>query len=340
MKFSLQQVADILEGTVVGDPSIQVDKLSKIEEGTMGSLSFLSNSKYTPFIYSTQASAVIVDESFVAEKKVTTALIKVSDARAAFTKLLEFYQLAKLNKIGVENPSYSHKNLIHGDGLYLGAFSYVSAGVVLGENVKIYPQVFIGENVSIGNNVHIFSGVKIMSDTVIGDDVMINPGSVIGADGFGYLPNEDGSYSKIPQTGNVIIEDDVNIGALTTIDRATLGSTVIKKGAKLDNQIQIAHNVEIGNNTVIAAQTGIAGSTKVGQNCRIGGQVGIAGHLAIGNQVGIQAQSGVGKNLREKSYVQGSPAFDYATYNRSWVHVKNLSNIEKRITKLEKKTQE
>ncbi len=337
MNFTLQQVAEVLDGTVVGDATAQVNSLSKIEEGASGSLSFLSNLKYEPHIYTTGATAVIINADFSPEREVTTNLIKVKDARAAFSKLLEYYQMAKLNKNGIEDPSFIHDSLKHGEGLYVGAFGYISGNVKLGNNVKIHPHAFIGENVVIGNDVHILSGVKIMSDTIIGNNVMIHAGCVIGADGFGFLPSEDGSFSKVPQTGNVIIEDNVDIGALTTIDRATLGSTIIRKGVKLDNQIQIAHNVEIGENTVIAAQTGIAGSTRVGSHSQIGGQVGIAGHLNLGDKVGIQAQSGVGKNLKEGVYVQGSPAFDYATYNRSWVHLKNIGKLEKRITELEKK---
>ena len=336
MKFKVQQIADILEGTVVGDPNIEVNKLSKIEEGSTGSLSFLSNPKYTSYLYSTKASAVIVNENFVAENKVSSTLIKVKDSYKAFSKLLEFYQAAKLNKNGVEQPSFIHDSVNYKDDLYLGAFSYVAENVKIGNNVKIFSNVHISENVTIGDNCVIYSGAKIMSESVIGNNVIINSGCVIGADGFGFSPNDDGSYSKVPQIGNVIIEDYVDIGALTTIDRATLGSTIIRKGVKLDNQIQVAHNVEIGENTVIASQTGIAGSTKIGKNCRIGGQVGVAGHLTIGDNVGIQAQSGIGRNIKSNSNIQGSPAFDYGDWNRSYVNFKNLPKIEKRITQLEK----
>ncbi|BAO56245.1 UDP-3-O-(3-hydroxymyristoyl)glucosamine N-acyltransferase [Nonlabens marinus] len=336
MKFNVQQIADILEGTVSGDPDIEVDKLSKIEEGSEGSLSFLSNPKYTSYIYSTKASAVIVNDTFEPEQEVDCTLIKVADSYKAFSKLLEFYQAAKLNKNGIENPSFIHESVSYGDGLYLGAFCSVSSNVKIGENVKIFSNVSIAENVSIGDNCVIYSGAHIMSDTVIGNHVVINSGCVIGADGFGFSPNSDGSYSKIPQIGNVIIEDNVDVGALTTIDRATLGSTIIRKGVKLDNQIQVAHNVEIGENTVIASQTGIAGSSKIGKNCRIGGQVGIAGHLVIGDNVGIQAQSGIGKNIKSNSNIQGSPAFDYGDWNRSYVNFKNLPKLDKRVRDLEK----
>ncbi|PQJ32581.1 UDP-3-O-(3-hydroxymyristoyl)glucosamine N-acyltransferase [Nonlabens arenilitoris] len=337
MKFTVQQIADILEGTIVGDSEMQVSKLSKIEEGEAGSISFLSNAKYTPYIYTTNASAVIVNEDFVPDQDLSTTLIKVEDSYSAFTKLLEYYQLIKFNKSGVEQPSFLHESVIHGDGLYLAAFAYVSQNVKLGENVKIFSQVHISDNVTIGDNCIIHAGAKIMSDTIIGNNVTIHAGAVVGADGFGFSPNADGTYNKIPQTGIVIIEDNVDIGALTTIDRATLGATVIKKGAKLDNQIQIGHNVEIGENTVIAAQTGVAGSTKVGKSCRIGGQVGISGHLTIGDNVGIQAQSGVGRNIKDNSVIQGSPAFDYGDWNRSYVYFKNLKKLDGRIADLEKK---
>lgn len=336
MKFNIKQIAEILEGTIDGDPNIEVSKLSKIEEGEEGSLSFLSNDKYTPYIYKTKASAVIVNKDFVAEQAINCALIRVEDAYLAFTKLLEFYQMTKMNKQGIEQPSFIHETASYGDDLFLAAFSYIGENVKIGNNVKIFSNVNIADNVTIGDNCILQSGVHIMSDTVIGNHVIINSGSVIGADGFGYAPNKDGSYTKIPQTGNVIIEDNVNIGALTTIDKATLGSTIIKKGAKLDNQIQVAHNVEIGEHTVIAAQTGIAGSAKIGKYCRIGGQVGIAGHIEIEDNVGVQAQSGIGRKLKSGSIVQGSPAFDFGDWNRSYVLFKNLRKIESRITDLEK----
>jgi UDP-3-O-[3-hydroxymyristoyl] glucosamine N-acyltransferase len=260
----------------------------------------------------------------------------VPDSYKAFSKLLEYYQAAKLNKNGIEQPSFINETATYDADLYLGAFSYLSHNVRIGKNVKIFSNVHIAENVSIGDDCVIYSGTNIMSDTIIGNHVVINSGCVIGADVFGFSPNPDGSYSKIPQIGNVVIEDYVDIGALTTIDRATLGSTIIRKGVKLDNQIQVAHNVEVGENTVIASQTGIAGSTKIGKNCRIGGQVGIAGHLNIGDNVGIQAQSGIGKNITSNSNIQGSPAFDYGEWNRSYVNFKNLPKLEKRVRDLEK----
>ncbi|WP_167342100.1 UDP-3-O-(3-hydroxymyristoyl)glucosamine N-acyltransferase [Nonlabens sp. SY33080] len=337
MKFTVQQIADILEGIVDGDEQLELSKLSKIEEGEKGSLSFLSNPKYTPYIYNTQASAVIVNKDFLPEQPVDTTLIKVEDSYKAFSKLLEYYQMAKMSKTGIEQPSFIHETAQLGDDVYVGAFAYIGENVKIGDGVKIFPQSHIGDNVTIGDHSVIFSSAQVLSDCVIGNRVVINSGCVIGADGFGFSPNPDGTYSKVPQTGNVIIEDHVDVGALSTIDRATLGSTIIRKGAKLDNQIQIAHNVEIGENTVIAAQTGVAGSTKVGKNCRIGGQVGIVGHITIGDNVGIQAQSGVGRNIKSNSNIQGSPAFDYGDWNRSYVYFKNLPKIEKRITDLEKR---
>ena len=299
MKFTAEQIAGILEGEVVGNPNAEVFKLSKIEEGQEGSLTFLSNPKYQNFIYTTQASVTIVNKTFVPETNLTTTLIKVEDAYSAFTKLLEFYNQVKLNKTGIENPSFMDETVQYGTDLYLGSFSYVGKNVVLGNNVKIYPNSFIGDNAVIGDNVTIFAGGKIYSETVIGNNCTIHSGAVIGADGFGFAPNPDGTYKKIPQIGNVVIEDDVEIGACTTIDRATMGSTIIRKGVKLDNQIQIAHNVEIGENTVIAAQTGIAGSTKIGKNGMIGGQVGLAGHITVGDNVGIKAKSGITKNVKD-----------------------------------------
>lgn len=337
MKFTAAQIASILEGTVEGDPEIEVSKLAKIEEGTSGSLTFLANPKYTSFIYDTQASIAIVNNDFVAEKEIRATLIRVEDAYTSFSKLLEYYNQVKLSKTGIEQPCFINETATYGDHLYLGAFSYLGENVILGNNVKIYPNVYIGDNVTIGDNCVVFAGAKIYSDTVIGDTVYIHSGAIVGADGFGFTPNDKGEYTKVPQTGNVIIEDHVDIGAGTSIDRATLGSTIIRKGVKLDNQIQIAHNVEIGAHTAIAAQTGIAGSTKIGKHCLIGGQVGIAGHLIIGDRVRIQAQSGIGRNIKDDEVLQGSPSFNYNDWNRSYVHFKNLPKIVQKINKLEKK---
>lgn len=337
MKFTAEQIAGILEGEVVGNPAVEVYKLSKIEEGTSGSLTFLANPKYANFIYSTEASITIVNNTFVPESEIKTTLIKVEDAYMSFTKLLQFYdQARKASKVGIEQPSVISANVTYGENLFLGSFSYIGTNVTIGNDVKIYPNCFIGDNVRIGNNVTIYAGAKIYSETVIGNDCEIHSGVILGADGFGFAPDKDGTYKKVPQIGNVIIEDRVDIGSCTTIDRATMGSTVIRKGVKLDNQIQIAHNVEIGENTVIAAQTGIAGSTKIGKHCMIGGQVGIAGHLTIGNNVRIQAQSGIGKNIKDDETIQGSPSFGYADYNKSYVHFRNLPKIVQEIEELKK----
>jgi len=336
MKFTAEQIAGILEGEVVGNPKAEVHQLSKIEEGIAGSLTFLANPKYNNYIYTTQATITIVNNTFVPDGELATTLIKVDDAYSSFSKLLEFYDQSKNNKIGIEQPSSLSKSVKYGADFYLGCFSYIGENAVLGNNVKIYPNCFIGDNVVIGNDVIIFAGAKVHSETVIGDNCTIHSGTVIGADGFGFAPNEDGVFSKIPQIGNVIIEDNVDIGANTTIDRATLGSTIIRKGVKLDNQIQVAHNVEIGENTVIAAQTGIAGSTKIGRNGMIGGQVGIAGHLTIGNNVRIQAQSGVGRNVKDNEILQGSPTFGYNDFSKSYIYFKNLPKIVADIEELKK----
>ncbi|WP_299554693.1 UDP-3-O-(3-hydroxymyristoyl)glucosamine N-acyltransferase [Seonamhaeicola sp.] len=336
MKFTAQQIAGILEGDVVGNPEAEVSRLSKIEEGTEGSLTFLANPKYTSHIYTTKASVAIVNKNFIPENDIDTTLIKVDDAYKSFSKLLEYYNQVKNNKVGIEEPNFIADTANYGDNIYIGAFSYLGNNVSIGHNVKIFPDVYIGDNVTIGDNSVIFSGAKIYSETVIGNYCVVNSGAIIGADGFGFTPNEAGEYNKVPQIGNVILEDFVDIGAATTIDRATLGSTIIRKGVKLDNQIQIAHNVEIGKNTVIAAQTGIAGSTKIGENCQIGGQVGIVGHITIGNNVRIQAQSGIIRNVKDNEVLQGSPALPYSDYNKSYVHFKNLPKIVKDINDLEK----
>ena len=336
MKFTAEQIAGILEGVVEGNPQVEVSKLSKIEEGEEGALTFLANPKYTHYIYSTKASIAIVNNTFKPEQDLSCTLIKVEDAYKAFSKLLEYYNQVKLNKSGIEQPSYISENVKKGDNIYIGAFTYIGNNVTLGNNVTIFPSSYIGDNVAIGDDTVVFSGAKIYSESIIGKNCVINSGAIIGADGFGFAPDENGEYSKVPQIGNVILEDFVDIGAATTIDRATLGSTIIRRGVKLDNQIQIAHNVEIGKNTVIAAQTGIAGSTKIGENCQIGGQVGIVGHITIGNNVKIQAQSGIGRNVKDNEVLQGSPALSYGDFNKSYVYFKNLPKIVKTVNDLEK----
>lgn len=337
MKFTAEQIAGILNGEVIGNPNAEVYKLAKIEEGTEGSLTFLANKKYINYIYTTLSTITIVNNDFVPEQEIKTTLIKVEDAYKSFSTLLEYYNQVKLMKSGIEQPSMISENVTYGEGLYLGSFCYIGKNVVIGKNVKIYPNTFIGDNVKIGDNCVFFAGTRIYSETEIGNNCIFHSGSITGSDGFGFAPLEDGSFSKIPQIGNVIIEDNVEIGANTTIDRATLGSTIIRKGVKLDNHIQVAHNVEIDQNTVIAAQTGIAGSTKIGKNCMIGGQVGIAGHLSIGNGVKIQAQAGIAKNIGDNEVVQGTPAFNYGDFAKSYVHFKNLPSIVNDIEKLKKK---
>lgn len=337
MVFTAGQIAGILEGEVDGNPEIAVHRLAKIEEGESGSLTFLANPKYTSHIYTTKASVTIVNKDFVPEQDLTTTMIKVDDAYESFSKLLEYYNQVENNKVGIESPVFTADDAVYGENFYLGAFSYLGNNVAIGKNVKIYPNVYVGDNVKIDDNVIVFAGAKIYSETVIGKNCMIHSGAIIGADGFGYTPNKDGEFSKVPQTGNVVLEDNVDIGAGTTIDRATLGSTILHRGVKLDNQIQIAHNVEIGEHTVIAAQTGIAGSTKIGKRCMIGGQVGIVGHITIGDNVRIQAQSGIGRNIKDNEVLQGSPALNYGDYNKSYVHFKNLPKIVNRIDNLEKK---
>jgi UDP-3-O-[3-hydroxymyristoyl] glucosamine N-acyltransferase len=336
LEFTASQIAGILDGEVVGNPEVSVSNLAKIEEGIAGTLTFLANPKYTPFVYSTRASIIIVNRDFNPDHEINSTLIRVNDAYKAFSRLLEYYNQVKMNKSGIESPSFIAESTIFGSNMYLGAFSYLGYNVKIGDNVKIYPNVYVGDNVTIGDNTIVFAGAKIYSETQIGSNCTIHSGAIIGADGFGFTPDEKGEYSKVPQTGNVILEDFVDIGAGTTIDRATLGSTILRRGVKLDNQIQIAHNVEIGEHTVIAAQTGIAGSTKIGKRCMIGGQVGIVGHITIGDRVKIQAQSGISRNLKDDEVLQGSPALPYADYNKSYVHFKNLPKIVSRLENLEK----
>lgn len=336
MEFTARQISDLLHGTVEGDADIKVSGLSKIEEGKEGDLTFLANPKYTPFIYSTKASLVIVNKSFVPEQPIDATLIRVENAYESFVHLLEIYNQIQKDKKGIEQPSFISPTAKLGEDCYVGAFAYIGQNVKIGKNVKIYPQVYIGDNAVIGDNTTLFSGAKVYSDCIIGNDCTLHTGTVIGADGFGFTPNRENQYQKVAQIGNVIIGDHVEIGANSTIDRATLGSTIIGKGVKLDNLIQIAHNVEIGENTVIAAQTGVAGSTKIGKDCMIGGQVGIVGHITIADKVKIAAQSGIGASITtEGEIVQGSPAFNIGDYKRTYVVFRKLPLLEKRIKELE-----
>jgi UDP-3-O-[3-hydroxymyristoyl] glucosamine N-acyltransferase len=333
MNFTAGQIADQINGTIVGDRDIDILNISKIEEGSKGSLTFLANPKYTEFIYTTKASVAIVSSDFEPTEKIELTLIKVKDPYSSFTTILELFNKDLSNRKGISQLTVIDKSSKISDSSFIGSFSSVGENSIIGENCVIENQVFIGNNVEVGNDCKFYPGVKILDDTIIGQNCIIHSSTTIGSDGFGFAPNDDGSFKKIPQTGNVVIGDNVEIGSNSTIDRATLGSTIISDGVKLDNQIQIAHNVEIGENTAIAAQSGIAGSTKIGKNCMIGGQVGIIGHIKIGDNVKIQAQAGVTSDVESNSRVTGTPAISYMNYNKSYVHFKNLPEIVKRIDK-------
>lgn len=339
MEFTAEQIAQVLGGTVEGDISQTVNNLSKIEEGKLNTLSFLANAKYEEYIYTTEASVVIVNNTFVAQKPLpeTCTLIKVENAYECFAKLLEMYDSYKNNKIGVSNKASISESAIIGKDVFIGDFVVIGENVTIGNNTKIYANTVVNDNTKIGDNCKIFSGVNIYDGTIMGNHCTIHSSTVIGGDGFGFAPNSENNYQKVPQIGNVILEDHVEIGSNTSIDRATLGSTIIRKGVKLDNLIQVAHNVEIGENTVIAAQTGVAGSTKIGKNCMIGGQVGIVGHLTIADGVKIAAQSGIGQSIKkEGAILQGSPAFEIMDYKKSYVLFKNLPHLKKQIDKFSK----
>ncbi|MGM1430686.1 UDP-3-O-(3-hydroxymyristoyl)glucosamine N-acyltransferase [Sphingobacterium lactis] len=341
MQFTAEQIATLLKGKVEGDSTTVVDQLSKIEESTSRSLTFLANPKYEHFIYEIEAGIIVVNEDLALQKPVKSTLVRVKNAYSAFTELLKLYDEMTNDKRGIEEPNAIHETVQLGEDAYVGAFTYIGKHVKIGNKARIYPQVFIGDNVQIGDRVVLLPGVKIYNDCVLGDGVMIHSGAVIGSDGFGFAPQGDGTYQKVPQIGNVVIEDDVEIGANTVVDRATLGSTRIKKGVKLDNLIQIAHNVEIGKNTVIAAQTGVSGSTKVGENVILGGQVGVVGHITIAKGTQVQAQSGINRSLLEENKKWGgSPAFPYNNELRSQVLYAKLPEMERRIAELEKQLKE
>ncbi|WP_019990131.1 UDP-3-O-(3-hydroxymyristoyl)glucosamine N-acyltransferase [Rudanella lutea] len=339
MEFTVRQIAALINGKVQGNDALPINQLAKIEEGQPGSISFLSNLKYEPYLYTTQASAVIVDGSFEPKKPVAATLIFVENSYSAFTRLLEeYHRQMSFARVGVEQPSYLAENSTVGEQVYRGAFSYIGRNCRIGNNVKIYPHVFIGDNVQIGDNTILHPGVRVLENCVVGSHCTLHPNAVIGSDGFGFAPQPDGTYKTIPQLGNVILEDYVSVGANTTIDCATMGSTIIRRGAKLDNLIQIGHNVEIGANTVIAAQTGISGSTKIGANCTIGGQAGIGGHISIADHTRIGAQSGVGKSIKEPGQaINGTPSQDLKESLKSQVLIRQLPQLEKRISALEKK---
>jgi len=338
MQFTAGDISLLVNGKIEGAPEAVVSSFGKIEEANEGQLSFLANPKYEEYLYTTKASIVIINESYKIRQPVLSTLIRVADAYTAFAQLLSKYQeMATQQMKGIQQPSYISSSAKLGDEVYVGAFSYIGDNVKIGNHTKVFPNSYIGNNVQIGEHCLIHPGVKIYHDCILGNTVIIHAGTVIGGDGFGFAPQADGSFKKIPQIGNVIVEDNVEIGANTTIDRATIGSTCIRSGAKLDNLIQIAHNVEVGNSTVIAAQAGVSGSTKIGSNVMIGGQAGLVGHIQIADGSKINAQSGVSKSMKEPySAVTGSPAGDYTSSLRSQAVFRNLPELEKRIYELEK----
>jgi len=343
MQFTAQQIATLIQGKLEGDPGAKVNDVARIEEAVKGSLSFISNQKYEEYLYTSKASIIIVNESLELTQPVNATLIRVKDAYSSFAVLLEKYNeiISGSDKTGIEQPSYICETATIGKDVYVGAFAYIGENVVIWDGVKIYPGCYIGNNVSIGENSKIYSGVKIYDECLLGSRVVLHSGTVIGGDGFGFAPLTDGTYKKIPQIGNVVIEDDVEIGVNTTIDRATMGSTIIRKGVKLDNLIQVAHNVEIGEHTVIAAQTGISGSAKIGSNCVIGGQVGMVGHIHIANGTRINAQSGISKSVTNPNItLNGSPAFEYKSSLKSQAIFRNLPEMQNRLQKLEETVQE
>ena len=342
MEFSAEQIAGILLGEVIGDPEIKVNGLVKIEEGSEGKLSFLANTKYEEYIYSTKSSICIVNNTFEPSKKLPSSLtlIKVENAYACFAQLLSFYDELRKKEPKIEQPSFISESAIIGNGVYIGAFAYIGENAVIGDHVQIFPNVYIGDNVKIGAYTVVNPGVSIYMDCIIGDSCIIHAGTVIGSDGFGFAPDENGVFKKVPQIGNVIIEDSVEIGSNCSIDRATMGSTILRKGVKLDNLVQIAHNVELGQNTALAAQVGVAGSTKLGQNVLVGGQAGISGHISIADGTMIAPQSGVANVVKNPSKLMGSPAIPINDYKKSFVGFKNLPYVLTKLKELEKQIKE
>ncbi len=337
MEFIAQTIADFIQGEIEGDANAKIFDVSKIEEGKPGTLCFLANPKYEKYLYTTQATVVIVNKDLVLTDKVNSTLIRVPDAYQAFAALLELYDSFKPQKKGIEAPSFVASSASLGNDVYVGAFAYVADNVKLADNAKIYPHVYLGDNVKIGENTIIFPGVKIYHNCYIGANCIIHAGSIIGADGFGFAPNQDNDYKKIPQIGNVILEDYVEIGANVTVDRATMGSTIIRKGVKLDNMVHIAHNVEVGENTVMAAQTGIAGSVKIGRDCMFGGQVGVSPHVTIANGVKLGAKSGVNSSLKKENEILiGAPVQNYSDFMKCYVVFRKLPELKSKLEKIEK----
>jgi len=340
MNFTAAVIAEFLKGSVEGDPNASVSDISKIEEGRPGTLSFLANPKYEKYIYETQSSIVIVNVDFKPQKKINSTLVRVKNAYESFAALLRLYEESKPRKSGISKQAAIADSASLGSELYIGEFAVVSNNASIGNGVQLYPHVYVGDHVKIGEGTILHPGVKVYEGCEIGAHCVIHAGAVIGADGFGFAPNQDNNYEKIPQVGKVIIEDHVEVGANTTVDRATMGATILRKGVKLDNLIMIAHNVEVGENTVIAAQSGISGSTRVGKNCMFGGQVGLIGHIKIASGVKIAAQSGITKDIKEEGIViQGSPAFEFGPYQRSYLLFRNLPRIKEQIDNLERKVE-
>jgi UDP-3-O-[3-hydroxymyristoyl] glucosamine N-acyltransferase len=341
MNFTAALIAEFLKGSVEGNSEATVSDISKIEEGKPGTLSFLANPKYEKFIYDTQSSIVIVNDDFQPQKKISATLVRVKNAYESFAALLRLYEQSKPKKSGISKMAVVSDTANLGKELYVGEFTIVSENASIGDGVQLYPQVYVGDHVKIGEGTILHPGVKVYEGCEIGAHCVIHAGAIIGADGFGFAPNQDNNYEKIPQVGKVIIEDHVEIGANTTVDRATMGATILRKGVKLDNLVMIAHNVEIDQNTVIAAQTGISGSTRVGKNCMFGGQVGLIGHINIASGVKIAAQSGITKDIKEEGIViQGSPAFEFGPYQRSYLLFRNLPKLREQINELERKVEE
>ncbi len=338
MEISAKQISEILNGELIGNGNVLVSNISKIEEGEKGTLSFIANPKYEKFLYTTESSIVLINKTLEVAKEIDPTIIKVDDAYKSFADLLDFYQQSKIkDKSGIHKLAYVDESSTIGENVLVDASAYIGENCTIGNNTKIHPQVYIGDNVRIGNNVILHPGVKIYHECVIKDNCIFHAGAVIGSDGFGFAPQEGDDYKKIPQIGNVIVEENVEIGANTTVDRATMGSTIIKRGVKLDNLVQIAHNAIIGENTVMAAQSGISGSSSIGKNCMIGGQVGITGHISITDGVKVAAQSGIGKEMKiENEIVQGSPSFNIRDYQKSYVYFRKLPDMNNRISEIEK----
>lgn len=338
MEFKAKDIAVLLKGVVDGDGEVTVNNVSKIEEGRPNTLAFLANPKYEHYLYTTRASVVLVNKDFTPSAAYSCTLIRVESAYEAIAALLQMYENMRPQPSGIEQPSYIAENVVMGENPYIGAFAYIGKGVKIGNNVKIYPQAYIGDGVVIGDNTKIYAGVKIYYGCVIGKDCTVHAGTVMGADGFGFAPSTQG-YNKVPQIGNVVLEDGVEIGANTCIDRATMGSTIIRKGVKLDNLIQIAHNVVIGENTVIAAQSGVAGTAKVGANCMIGGQAGIVGHLEVGDGAKLAAKTGIGGNVAPGAVMMGAPGFDAVKYQKCYVLFRKLPELYGQLREMEKEIQ-